>query len=366
MLHDIGHEAGIDFLVMEYLEGETLAARIARGPLGVDEALTIAIAIADALDKAHRQGVVHRDLKPSNVMLTASGPKLLDFGLAEGDQGTAPASRELSAPGVVLGTLQYMAPEQLEGAEADARTDIFALGVMMHEMVTGKKAFEGKSRVLLMSAIATADPPPLSAAEPSTPPALDHVVKTCLAKDPADRWQTARDVLGRASGDRRRRHRRRTTDSRRRRIRARTRGSIAALAAAALLRRRRVGAGALYLRGEAAPAELRFRVPMQLTAQPAHGGRRRRGHRRHLRPVEFRRLAGRPLAGVRRRGRTPPTRSRCTCDRLARRAAAADPGRRGRGAAVLVRRQPLDRLCVGRAAEEDRGLGRAAAGPLPR
>ena len=195
-LHDIGHEAGVDFLVMEYLEGETLAARIARGPLGIDEALRIAIAIAGALDVAHRQGVVHRDLKPSNVMLTGGGAKLLDFGLAKATPGSAPVSPELSAPGTLLGTLQYMAPEQFEGVEADVRTDIFALGVLIHEMVTGKKAFEAKSRVLLMSAIATSQPPPLALANASTPSELQHIVEVCMAKDPADRWQTVRDVLG--------------------------------------------------------------------------------------------------------------------------------------------------------------------------
>ena len=274
-LHDIGHEPspsgsthpGLDFLVMEYLEGETLAARIARGPLERNEALQIAIAIAGALDKAHSQGIVHRDLKPSNVMLTPSGAKLLDFGLAKAGQGPMPAGRELSAPGVVLGTLQYMAPEQLEGAEADARTDIFALGVLIHEMMTGKKVFEGKSRVLLMSAIATTPQAPLAQADPSTPPELEHVVNTCLAKDPADRWQSARDVLTEleaiAEGN--------------------TETTFAAVAAPrATSRVHRIGVAValliaigvsvpalLYLTAEAAPSELRFRVPMQLTAQPA-------------------------------------------------------------------------------------------------
>jgi Tol biopolymer transport system component len=267
-LHDIGHQHGIDFLVMEHLEGETLAARIARGPLGIDETLSVAIAIAGALDQAHRQGVVHRDLKPSNVMLTATGAKLLDFGLAKITTGPTPASRELSTPGVVLGTLQYMAPEQLEGAEADARSDIFALGVMIHEMLTGKKVFDGKSRVLLMSAIATHDPPPLSHAEPSTPAELEHVVATCLAKDPADRWQTARDVLAElqavAEGG---------SDGAAMPVVAgptRTRSRLyRALAAVALLAAVGVSALALlYLRGEAASGELRFRVPIQVTAQP--------------------------------------------------------------------------------------------------
>ena len=202
---------GVDFLVMEFVDGETLAQRLTRGPVPVDEALQIGIAIGDALDKAHRQGVVHRDLKPTNIMLTESGPKLLDFGLARWSPGASPAGTHpgskdpalqgrtpntpITQAGVILGTLQYMAPEQLEGVEADARTDIFALGVVLHEMVTGKRAFQGKSQVLLMSAIATADPPPLSRVRPTVPPALDHVVKTCLAKDPDDRWQTARDVV---------------------------------------------------------------------------------------------------------------------------------------------------------------------------
>jgi Tol biopolymer transport system component len=268
-LHDIGHEGGIDFLVMEYLEGETLAARIARGPIGVSETLTIAIAMTGALDRAHRQGIVHRDLKPSNVMLTPTGAKLLDFGLAKLAAGQAPANRELSAPGAVPGTLQYMAPEQLEGAEADARSDLFALGVIIHEMVTGKKVFEGKSRVLVMSAIATHTPPPLAAADPATPTELDHVVQTCLAKDPADRWHSARDVLaelqaiadGSSDGDP-------TTfaaagsgtHARRERV----------LAAAAMLIAIGVSVPAIaYWRGDAAPAELRYRMPMQLTAAPA-------------------------------------------------------------------------------------------------
>src|SRR6185436_17135776 len=217
VLYDIGSQDGIDFLVMEHLEGETLAARLERGALGLIEALKLGLEIADALDKAHRRGVVHRDLKPSNVMLTANGAKLLDFGLAKfsatgagaargssGARGSVsilsalsaiPTRTDLTTPGSMLGTLQYMAPEQLEGGEADARTDIFAFGVLLHEMVAGKRAFEGKTQVLLISAIATSHPEPLSKIDPATPPALDHVVRTCLAKDPADRWQTARDLL---------------------------------------------------------------------------------------------------------------------------------------------------------------------------
>ena len=205
VLHDIGKQDNRSFLVMEYLEGETLAARILREPVPWDEALKLAIMMADALDKAHRRGVIHRDLKPSNVILTESGPKILDFGLAKWktprsgsssiSASQAPTRTDLTTMGSILGTLQYMAPEQLEGIEADARTDIFSFGAVLHEMVTGKKAFEGKSRVLLMSAIATSAPEPLSAAQPESPAVLNHVVKTCLAKDPAERWQTARDLL---------------------------------------------------------------------------------------------------------------------------------------------------------------------------
>ncbi|HEX7779914.1 MAG TPA: protein kinase, partial [Vicinamibacterales bacterium] len=213
-IHDVGRapaagagRAPVDFLVMEHLEGETLADRLARGPVPVDEAVSIGLAITDALDWAHRQGVIHRDLKPANIMLTPGGPKLLDFGLAKlhpvpnavQAAGTpvpagAPASVPITRAGMILGTLQYMAPEQLDGLEADARTDIFAFGVVMHEMITGRRVFEGKSQVLLISAIATADPPPLSRVQPAVPPALDHVVGVCLAKDPDDRWQTARDL----------------------------------------------------------------------------------------------------------------------------------------------------------------------------
>ncbi len=193
----------ISYIVMEYLEGETLSARLAKGPLPLGQMLRYGIEIADALDKAHRQGIVHRDLKPGNVMLTKSGVKLLDFGLAK---AMAPVSSpssltalptqapDLTAEGTLLGTLQYMAPEQLEGKEADARTDIFAFGAALYEMTTGRKAFSGASQASLISAIMSSEPPPLSTLQPMTPPALDWVVKTCLAKDPDERWQTANDV----------------------------------------------------------------------------------------------------------------------------------------------------------------------------
>jgi len=188
---------------MEYLEGETLAERLKKGPLPLDQVLQYAIEISDALDKAHRKGITHRDLKPGNIMLTKSGTKLLDFGLAKlrGPQAAVanlsalPTERSsLTAQGTILGTLQYMAPEQLEGKEADARTDIFAFGLVVYEMVTGKKAFEGKSQASLIAKILETDPPPISSLQPMTPPALDRVVKRCLAKEPDDRWQTARDL----------------------------------------------------------------------------------------------------------------------------------------------------------------------------
>jgi len=203
-LHDVGREGGTDYLVMEYLEGETLAARLAKGPLPLEQVLQYATEIADALDKAHRKGVTHRDLKPGNIMLTKSGTKLLDFGLAKLQQEMAPANAQMSqlptmndpltAQGTIVGTLQYMAPEQLEGKEADARTDIFAFGTVAYEMATGRRAFEGKSQASLIAKILETDPPPISSLQPMTPPALDRTIKTCLAKDPDDRWQAASDL----------------------------------------------------------------------------------------------------------------------------------------------------------------------------
>ncbi len=202
-LYDIGQQGGIDFLVMEYLEGETLAQRLQKGPLPLEQVLLYATEIADALDKAHRKGIIHRDLKPGNILLTKTGTKLLDFGLAKLKPETGPpaplsqlptAKDNLSAQGTILGTLQYMAPEQLEGKEVDARTDIFAFGAVVYEMVTGKKAFEGKSQASVMAAILERDRPPITQLQPMTPPALERVVKRCLAKDPDERWQTATDL----------------------------------------------------------------------------------------------------------------------------------------------------------------------------
>ena len=205
-LFDVGREADTDYLVMEYLEGETLTDRLAKGPLPTEPLLRYGVEIADALDKAHRQGIVHRDLKPGNVMLTKSGVKLLDFGLAKAMASVTPRSSLTALPtragsphltqsGTILGTFQYMAPEQLEGKEADVRSDIFAFGAVLYEMATGKKAFVGASQASLISAIMTSEPAPISSVQPLTPPALDRLVKSCLAKDPDDRLQTAHDVM---------------------------------------------------------------------------------------------------------------------------------------------------------------------------
>jgi Tol biopolymer transport system component len=214
VLYDVGSEGDVDFLVMEYLEGETLYARLARKPLTTDESLKIAIEVADALVKAHRSGIVHRDLKPGNVMLTKGGAKLMDFGLAKplglatGPQSgsshissmatMAATMADLASPvtvaGTLIGTVQYMSPEQIQGKEADARSDIFAFGAMLYEMLSGKRAFQGKSQLSLASAILEKDPEPLATIQPLTPPALEHVVRTCLEKDPDDRFQSAHDL----------------------------------------------------------------------------------------------------------------------------------------------------------------------------
>src|ERR1051326_5263207 len=195
------YDVGDDYLVMELLEGENLADRIARGPIPIEQILRTGIEIADALDKAHRRGIVHRDLKPANIMLTKSGAKLLDFGLAKesslggDDQTDATVAKALTSEGTIAGTFQYMAPEQLEGANADARTDIFAFGAVLYEVATGRRAFEGKSRASLIASILGTQPPPIAQLRPMAPPALDRLVQACLAKDPDDRWQTAHDVM---------------------------------------------------------------------------------------------------------------------------------------------------------------------------
>jgi eukaryotic-like serine/threonine-protein kinase len=213
--HDIGSQDGLDFLVMEHLEGETLADRLQRGALPLDEALKISIQIADALEKAHARGIVHRDLKPGNIMLTKNGPKLMDFGLAKSSLGLSSVSGSgsltpstptmsvaalsasaspLTQKGTVVGTFQYMAPEVLQGTEADSRSDIFSFGCMLYEVVTGRRAFEGKSQFSVLGAILDKEPERISALRPDAPPRLDETVHCCLAKNPEQRYGCMHDV----------------------------------------------------------------------------------------------------------------------------------------------------------------------------
>jgi len=202
-LHDVGEHRGSTYLVMEHLEGETLADRLRRGPLPVAQALEFGAQIADALDAAHKHGVIHRDLKPGNVMLTANGARLLDFGLAKLHGPEAQAPMDASAPtvteslthaGEVLGTRPYMAPEQVEGRPTDARTDIWALGCVLYEMVTGRPAFRGDSAASLTAAILDREPESMTTAQPLTPSSLERIVARCLAKRAEDRWASSRDV----------------------------------------------------------------------------------------------------------------------------------------------------------------------------
>ena len=206
-LYDVGHQSGVDYLVMEFLEGETLADRLRKGPLAAEQLLKYGNEICEGLEKAHKTGVIHRDLKPGNIMLTKTGAKLMDFGLAKTtavetasassltmtSSGPPPAT-PLTAQGTVLGTFQYMAPEQVEGKEADARSDIFALGAVLYEMATGTRAFEGKTTASVIAAVLERNPPAVSSVQPASPPTLDRVVQTCLAKDPDDRFQSVHDV----------------------------------------------------------------------------------------------------------------------------------------------------------------------------
>ena len=199
-LYDIGNEKGLDFIVMQYVAGETLAARLERGPLTVDDVCTFGAQIADALAAAHRRGIVHRDLKPGNVMLNRDGVRLLDFGLAKqheplsADVSATTMTTPLTGARTIVGTMHYMAPEQLEGRSVDPRTDIFALGAVLYEMITGRRAFEGESPAKLITAIMTGDRPAISAITPSAPAPLTRIVDRCLAKDPEDRWQAAGDL----------------------------------------------------------------------------------------------------------------------------------------------------------------------------
>ena len=212
-LYDVGSQGEMSYLVMEFVQGETLEARLLKGPVPVKQVLEIGTQICDALEKAHRAGIVHRDLKPGNIMLTPGGAKLLDFGLAKpvasilGRQAANKGDHTPSAPtinmaaltatpqaltqqGSIVGTFQFIAPEVLQGAEADARSDIFGLGCVLYEMITGRRAFEGKSQISVMSAILEKDPEPISTLQPAAPPVLDYVVQTCLEKDSGKRDQT--------------------------------------------------------------------------------------------------------------------------------------------------------------------------------
>ncbi len=207
ILYDVGHQEGIDYLVMEFLEGENLSERLRRGPLPLEQVLRCGAEIAEGLQAAHRCGVLHRDLKPGNVVLTKAGAKLMDFGLAkemiprnkQTSELTATLTSHnatpLTAQGTIVGTFQYMSPEQVEGKEADARSDIFSLGAMLYEMATGKRAFEGKTMVSIAAAILEKEPEPIATIQPMTPSGLQHVVQGCLAKDPDSRWQSAADIV---------------------------------------------------------------------------------------------------------------------------------------------------------------------------
>src|SRR5437868_4372009 len=206
MLYDVGHQDGVEYLVLEYLEGESLADRLQRGPLPMEQVLAYGTQIADALERAHRKGVVHRDLKPGNVMVTRDGLKLLDFGLAKpmagaalassalGAMTTSQESKPLTAEGTIVGTFQYIAPEQLEGKDADPRSDLFALGCVLYEMAAGKRPFDGKTQASVVAAILATEPPRISSLRPLTPPAFERVVQGCVNKDAEERWQTAHDV----------------------------------------------------------------------------------------------------------------------------------------------------------------------------
>jgi eukaryotic-like serine/threonine-protein kinase len=202
-LHDVGSQDGIDYLVMECVEGESLGQRLEKGPLPVEQVLKYGGEIAEGLHQAHRSSVIHRDLKPGNIMLTKSGAKLLDFGLARSESAAAslatltasdPHPSPVTQEGTILGTYQYMSPEQVEGKELDSRSDIFSLGAVLYEMLTGQRAFQGKSQLSVASAILEKEPAPISTTKPLAPRSLDHIIRRCLAKDPDDRWQTARDV----------------------------------------------------------------------------------------------------------------------------------------------------------------------------
>jgi hypothetical protein len=349
----------VHYLVMEYLAGETLAQRLARGPLPVAQALDIAAQIADALDVAHKHGIVHRDLKPGNVMLTMGGAgrsgvtvaKLLDFGLAKlAAHGERPAlvggasvptmAAPVTAEGTILGTLQYMAPEQLEGKEADARTDLWALGAILYEMVTGRRAFGGESQVSLIGNIMNAEAAALATLQPLTPPSLERVVKKCLAKHPDDRWDTAHDVadelrwISQTSGASP------VTGTRR----PRRWGLRTALVAAAVLAGVMIGAGLMSLLRLAAPC--RVALAPKPGCAPSRGAERWRGViclDSHARRVPDGTDLDTGRAGTRVR-RPPGRRAAALCAAARRRRGAPARGHRGGPGAGSVNRRPVGSL----------------------
>ena len=283
-LHDVGSQDGVEYLVMELVEGETLAKRLERGPLPLEDVLKYGAQIADGLDKAHRSGVVHRDLKPGNIMLTKTGAKLLDFGLARptglvnsavasGSLATlitpAPQQSPVTQEGMIVGTFQYMSPEQLEGREVDARSDIFSFGAVLYEMVTGKRAFEGKSQLSLVSAILEKEPEAISTLKPLTPPILDRTIRKCLAKQPDQRWQSASDLATQLNW---------MTDASSSAMAVkplesgRSRGRMAGLSIAALLLVLAVGSAAWMLGSRSTPIQRVMRFSINLPPGEALGG----------------------------------------------------------------------------------------------
>jgi eukaryotic-like serine/threonine-protein kinase len=275
-IYDVGRENDVEYLVMEYLEGETLAERLTAGPFPPEETLRYGIQIGDALDRAHRTGIVHRDLKPGNVMLTGSGVKLLDFGLAkafsagdaENNLTDLPTQANLTQEGTILGTLQYMAPEQLEAKGADARTDIFAFGAVLYEMATGRKAFAGSSQASLIGAILHKEPVPLSTLQPTAPRGLERVVKRCLSKEPDRRWQSARDVVLELEEL----SEKAQSPAEEPALRRRSRGAVAGWAAAALFLAALLGSLFLHPRRGAAPSPSRLRFAIGPPAAAAFQG----------------------------------------------------------------------------------------------
>ncbi len=352
-LYDVGHQEDLDYLVMEYLEGQSLADRLKDGPLPPEQVINLGAEIAQALSAAHRAGVVHRDLKPGNIMLTREGVKLLDFGLAKlgvepqvSDSSlTVPISSRhtgdpLTVEGTILGTYQYMAPEQVEGKDADARTDIFALGAVLYEMATGRPAFSGGSQASLIASILKDQPTPISNVQEMAPPALDRVVRVCLEKDPEQRWQTAQDVAlqlswiaegGSAAGvPRPVTHRRKNRER------------LAWIAAAVFgLGAGRGGSARRSAAGSAGTADRAFSHPRPCGNR--YGGRAQTLARRTIRRLQRDRFVGNQshLAAA----------TRCS-------AGASSGGNRGRDAAILVPGLQGARVLCGGSAQASRGRGR--------